>query len=498
VKLMAPVAAATLLLAMLPLAASGVDLPSLTAVQQSQAPAGFKRCGDPNLVLVFLNPDLRPAEDGYIHASGTFFIQFQARGESALKIEKFTFSFGELLPDGTDLCDTPEWVTGAVYIKDYRCDPDPADGFFVPIDTYNVPDGAYGAAVSAYDGNGQELVRYYAKAKVDNGRNEVTWAQETATVLAGGQRPFYPDRIMAWPMILPGDGQLTGIEQEAAQAGGGAAGLYIEVAEDVSGIEAFINGARLELKDVTPPDRDDDLVPCTAAGEGQVTNHAWGRAWTWDGLVTEQDVVKVRITDLSGNVAEKVVHVGDPTIGGRVVGTETDVNVEFDEPQKESDDNATAVYNVTYTTAKNAGAHADLFVRTKDGKALPEGLVARLRPNHIQMGADETLKGTMTLTGTNASLGTYDLSLVVDFLSGEVRIQKTKDFKFILNARGGTVNDTLASKSGTVQEQTRGQDLNQTAAPPPPPPETKKSPGVEGVVALLAVSAVAVAARRRR
>src|SRR6266851_5227575 len=74
----------------------GTGAPALPALlgpqtEQTQPPAGFKRCGDPNLVLVFLNPDLKPdPKDQLIHASGTFFIQFQARGDDALKVEKFT------------------------------------------------------------------------------------------------------------------------------------------------------------------------------------------------------------------------------------------------------------------------------------------------------------------------------------------------------------------------------------------------------------------------
>ncbi|MCA1812827.1 MAG: hypothetical protein LC624_02615 [Halobacteriales archaeon] len=490
--------AALLLLASVMPALAQPALPSLAPTQTlAGAPSGFKRCGDENLVLVFLNPDLTPhPDDNLIHATGTFFIQFQARGDRALQVEKFTFSFGQPLPDGIDVCQSigqgvpPAWVTDAAYIKDYRCDTTVEDGFFVPIDTYNVPDGQYGAAVSAYDKDGNELVRYYTKAIVENGRSSPNDPRDPTT-----------DKVIPWPMILPGDGTLSGPQQDAAKG----AGLYIEVAENTSSIQAFLNGALLQLKNATPPDRDDDVVPCLPSpplppesSEGQMASKPWGNAWTWDGIITQEDVVKVRVVDLNGNVAEKVVHIGDPTIGGRVLGGNPQVDIALDEAVKESDENGTAMWHVTYKTLSEQGLHADVFLQTKDGKPLPPGLEPRLRPNHVQMAGLEELHGTVQVTGTNATLGTYDLQVVVNFLNGETREQKTAPLTFKLTQKGGAVNDTIAGKGGVQAEQTRGTDINQTAAPPPAAAPAKKSPGPETPLMAAGLLAAALLVRRRR
>jgi hypothetical protein len=471
-------AASTLGIALvLTVLAAPLGVPPAEAQAPPDVPSGFQRCGDPNLVLVFMNPDLQAADDGRIHASGTFFIQFQARGEVALSIETFTFHFGVPLPGKPVNCDTPLWVTAGALIKDYRCDPEPRDGFFVPIDTYNVPDGEYVAGVSAWDANGNELVRYWATAVVENG---------------GRQTPMdprdRPDRIAPWPMILPGDGERLD----------GGQGLYIEVAEPISDIQAWLNGARLELTEGTAPARDDDLVPCTQAGEGQVRNKAWGPVYTWDGAIGPEDVVRVRVVDYWGNIAEKVVHIGDPTIGGRVVGGTPQVEIEVDSATKESDANGTAVFQVTYRTMSDTGLHGDLFLRARDGSPLPEGLEARLRPNHVMMGGNEQLRGTVTLTGTNASLGRYDLRLTVDYLSGAQRLQEGVDLTFHLTSTG-EVQDDVANKQGVAPERTRGEDLDAASAPEPEPEQEapRNTPGPE-LLAVLVAAGAALLLRRRR
>lgn len=453
----------------------------------AQGTEGFERCGDEGLALVFMNPDLEVQDDGFVHASGSFFIQFQARGERAFDIETFKFSFGKALPSGS--CATPEWVTGA-YLKNYRADYDWRDGFFVPINTCNVPDGEYAAAISAYDKDLNELVRYYTKAKVENGEGNDKDA-----------RCANPDKTAPWPMILPGDGERLD----------GGQGLYVEVGEDVSEIEAFVNGRKVALVEGTGPARDDDLVPDlgytttlrdTPVANSQLESRTYP-AFTWDGALEPGSVVKVRVTDQWGNVAEKIVHLGDPTIGGRVTLAKPDFELRVEPTDATADANGTAVYNVTYLTRTAEGLHADLYVRGADGGDLPPGIDYRLTPNHVMMGGNEDLSGTIRLIAAkDVKPGTYQVLFVANYLNGETREEKSAKLTFRVDAPPSAdflENEEAASGDEEIDAEVvrdgklDGENVTTTAVP-----EEEKSGIPIGPLAPVALIAAALALRRRR
>lgn len=406
----------------LPFVATGAFAAVLLALAgpaSAQSTDGFERCGAEDLALVFMNPDLGVQDDGFVHASGMFFIQFQARGEKAFDIETFKFSFGKPTPAST--CASPEWVTGA-YLKNYRADYDWRDGFFVPINTCNVPNGEYAAAISAYDKDLNELVRYYTKAIVTNG--EGNNAEE---------RCKQADTTKPWPMILPGDGERTD----------GGQGLYVEVGEEITSIEAFVNGVKVQLTQGEGPARDDDNVPdlgyTPTLRDTPLANSVLATrrypAFTWDGHLEMGSVVKVVVADKWGNVAEKVVHLGDPTIGGRVTLAHPEFELKVDPTDQTANAAGYADYNVTYVTKTEEGLHADLYVRGEDGGNLPEGITYRLTPNHVMMGGNEDLPGTIRLIATpQAKPGAYKVQFIASYLSGEQRLEKNVLLTFRVDA----------------------------------------------------------------
>jgi hypothetical protein len=143
-----------MMLQRLVIALSVLALLGLTPPATAQQP--FEQCGE--LQLVFRNADLQRRSDGFVHASGSFFAQFQAIGPTADEITFFGFSFGPVqspIEDDTEVggmtvCDAPPqaWFTGA-YILNYRADTNPDDGFFINLQTDLVPDGTYAAAEHA-------------------------------------------------------------------------------------------------------------------------------------------------------------------------------------------------------------------------------------------------------------------------------------------------------------------------------------------------------------
>lgn len=456
------------------------------AFAQSDA-EGFEKCGDPGLTLVFMNPDLKVQSDGYVRASGSFFIQFQARGEAAFDIESLKFSEG-VEAGGLKNCDTPEWVSEGMVLKNYRADYEPRDGFFIPINTCNVPNGKYAAGISAYDKDLKELVRYWTKAIVDNGPG-TTKAERCAN----------PDTTAPWPLILPGDG-------ERADGGGG---LYIEVAEPLSAITAWVNNVRVPLKEGLGPERDDDLLvdlgyhPAlrdSGLTSAQIEKRQYP-AYTWDGEVRTGDVVKVRAVDVWGNVAEKIVHVGDPTIGGRATLAAPDFELRVPETDKTSDASGLARYNVTYVTKSAEGLHADLYLRNESGGSdLPKGITYRMTPNHVMMGGNEDLDGAIELIAKpDTPLGTYRVLFAANYLAGAERQEKVVPLTFRVETSpetDATASEALAENGNAIpQERVRDGALDGDA-PAAPEPETAKRTPFPAPLLALAVAALVLARRR--
>ncbi|HET6404620.1 MAG TPA: hypothetical protein VFH78_08225 [Candidatus Thermoplasmatota archaeon] len=470
---------------------------ALLAAAWSLAPATaqssqdmFSKCGDPDLTLVFMNPDLRAKEDGYVHASGTFFIQFQARGERAFDIESLKFSFGAEA-NGISHCDGPEWVSEAMFLKNFRADYEPRDGFFVPINTCNVPNGTYIAGISVYDKDLKELVRYWTKAKVDNGPGN-----------SKAERCENPDTTAPWPMLLPGDGERLD----------GRQGLYIEVGEELSAIEAWVNGLKVQLTEGLGPERDDDMIvdlgyhPLlrdSGLTQAQIEKRQYP-AYTWDGTVRNGDVVKVRAVDRWGNVAEKIVHVGDPTIGGRATLAAPDFELRVPETDKTANADGIAVYNVTYITKSDEGLHADLYIRNEEGGAvLPKGITYRLSPNHVMMGGNEDLDGAITLIATpDAKIGTYRILFAANYLAGVERLEKVVPLTFRVDSIPGsdyTQNETFASDVQAIpQERVRDGSLDGERVTPAEDPQDKKRTPTPLFLALVGLAAAASMLGRRR
>lgn len=465
---------------------AAVLLAALLPSALAQDAEGFQKCGDPELTLVFMNPDLRPQEDGYMHVSGIFFIQFQARGEKAFDIEALKLSEGAEA-GGLANCDGPEWVTEGMVLKNFRADYDPRDGFFVPINTCNVPNGVYAAGISAYDKDLKEMVRYWTKAIVDNGPGATKQ-----------ERCANPDTTAPWPIVLPGDGERTD----------GGQGLYIEIAEPLASIDAWVNGRPIQLTGGEGPERDDDLVVDLGyhpaiRDAGLAQGHLEKRrypTYTWDGVLTDGDVVKVRAVDLWGNVAEKITHLGDPTIGGRATLVAPEFVLEVPTMDATADANGTATYNVTYLTKSDEGLHADLYVRAADGSAeLPPGLTYSLRPNHVMMGGNERLDGAVTLLATpDAKVGTYQVQFVANYLAGASRVDRVVPLTFRVEsvpAADARDAEAYADPARAVpQEEVRGERI--VAAATIPPPTASETPGAPLPLVLALLGAAALLRRR--
>jgi hypothetical protein len=301
-----------------------------TGPGEQAVPAGWStwamnehnQCGD--LRLLFGNQDLNrdfQAEGGIVQAQGSFFIQFQAIGEGAQDITRFSFSFGKSHPEINDneilncneaLPDNPLGKgTAGVYIPFYRSDFNSDNGFFIPIETRNVPDGDYAAAVHAYTGewpNYVEVARAWALAEVVNcAGTGAPLDYCNGEEFDDDENVIANDHTQPWPWVLPGDGQQTHDVD----------GLTIEVLEPVASINASLNGELLELEEWTPPPRDRDVIPMNDAGSDGAnplegcpadqslpplcTHQVYSYGWKWEGPIDIGDIIQVEVVDRNGN-----------------------------------------------------------------------------------------------------------------------------------------------------------------------------------------------------
>ncbi len=293
---------------------NGPDAAATPAGWNTWSQSEHNQCGD--LQLIFGNSDLNrdmQSDEGIVYAEGSFFIQFQAIGDGAEDITRFSFSFGkshedinnnEVLNCNESLPDNPLGKgTAGVYIPFYRSDFDAEDGFFIPIETRNVPDGEYAAAVHAYTGdfpNYQEVARAWAMAEVVN-------CEGTGESYCNGEEfdddpdVIANDNTNPWAWVLPGDGEQSDDED----------GLTIEILEPVVEITALVNGEEVQLDNWTPPPRDRDVMPLNDPGgelEGCVADAAplciheeYSEGWSWDGDIEIGDVIQIEAIDRNGN-----------------------------------------------------------------------------------------------------------------------------------------------------------------------------------------------------
>jgi hypothetical protein len=447
------------LLALLLLGAALAILPAGSAQTYS--------CGD--VQLIFKNPDLQPKPDGFVHAQGQFFVQFQAIGADADKIKVFGFSFGPATHNfDQSMCAYPAWVTGA-YFPNYRADRDPTDGFFIPVKTTLVPDGTYAAAVHAYDANNNELARFWALAIVDNCDTQPTAAQERCD--GDAAQALSHDKTAPWPIILPGDGQaLEGRK------------LTIEFGEQLSSLSVFINGRNVTEELVPWEGRlwDADYVPDYGPGgaSGAVappctqpyhTCVHYGPAYEWTVRdLTDQDVVRVEARDLAGNLAVKDIHIGSSVGSGAITAELPIIRVTADSTRAELAPGKSALFRFRLANDGNGEGHP--FAEA----SVPEGFLYEWNPVHVVVPPGAVRDQELTVTAGMAP-GTYTVNATFRYQAGAEKKAITTPLEI-------RVSGTPAST-----ETTTGTDTKPAFAPPLPPV----------VLALAALAWRRVASRRK-
>lgn len=468
-----------------------------------------KQCGE--LKLVFRNPDLQEdPEDGKVHASNRFFIQFQAVGETADQVVRFAFSFGK----GHEALDNPQLncndaigpnpagkgVTGG-YLLYYRSDYEPRDGFFVPILTTNVPDGDYHAAVHAYNAAGDEIARAWAPAVVEN--CEGTGSASGTCSPQGAQAN---DKVQPWPMVLPGDGEQTN----------GIDGLTVEFGEAVQNdtFQVSVNGEVLDHEWWEAPMRDSDLQPmndesndehpmqeCTVSARNVCTRMQYGFAYKVEGIdIFEGDIIRVSALDNNDNLVVKTIHFGKDTSAGGVTSQCAEVQFELlDSDNVELPPNAVHDFPMRLANVGSSDAHVNLVAEYNESKNFSVEFTG-VQEDHghkdmvhsqIEPGGQNLFNLTVT-TGADALEGTHEIVAALDYnCDGEPREQAIKMFVSVKEgATGGrsTKIDTAAENNTTVENEEPAQVEEDTPAP---------GIGVLALVGMAALGAVAVLRRRR-
>lgn len=430
-------------------------------------------CGDLDLIL--LNPDLQPGSDGFIRASGNAFVQFQAIGTDADKIETFGFSFGAYTTQfPEDVCDLPLWVTGQ-QVLNYRADTDPSDGFFINLQTGLVPDGQYTAAVHAYDAQDNELARFWASAIVENcDTDTLPGVQRCGDDAAQMQRV---DATMPWPIVLPGDG-LTPADVN---------GFTVEFAEELADLKVSLNGDDVtdQLAEWAGREWDNDYLPgygpnglatiiaAECSQQPPQDCQFLGVAYEWTGRqLTEDDVLRVEATDLAGNVATKDIHVGSGVTGGAITSELPILAWSVDQIQAEAIPGEDVLFRFTIRNSGGATGHpfAD--------QIMPAGWGFEWRPVHVPVasGSQEDQEFLVRVP-SNATEGTFDVTAIMNY----DQAGNDKQLQQLLR-----VTVTGEQAAANQQEAENGADGD----------DNKKSPGP--TLPILVVAAAAVALRRRR
>lgn len=440
----------------------------LAATLAMPVQAQTHNCGD--IQLIFRNPDLQPGPDGFIHAQGQFFAQFQAIGKDADKITVFGFSFG---PQTTDVdesaCATPVWATGA-YLPNYRADSDPTDGFFIPIKTQLVPDGTYAAAVHAYDGQGKELARFWAKAVVDNCDAAPTPAQEKCDT--DPTQMVKHDKTAPWPMVLPGDGKAPADHK-----------LTLEFGEALANLTVYLNGVDISSQMEKWDGRlwDGDYVPdygpygvggplphCQAPAPAQNCEH-YGPAYQWKGRdLLDSDVLRIEATDLAGNKAVKDVHIGSSVAGGAVTDGEPKLEYSVDNIEIVAEAGKSALFR--FKISNNGGGTGHPFADA----VVPKDWTFEWQPVHVVVAPGETKDQELVVTvPANVAQGKYAVNATLTYEAAGSSKVLAQPLSIVV----GKVPAAQPTGSGSATT------------------SSKKSVGVEPIFAL---GAVAVLFARRR
>lgn len=438
----------------------------LVAVPQPAA-AQIHNCGE--IQLIFLNPDLQPREDGFIHAAGQFFAQFQAIGAAADQIEVFGFSFGPQTADFDETaCTAPIWFTGP-YVINYRADRDPEDGFFIPLKTSLVPDGTYAAAVHAYDANNNELARFWAKAVVDN-------CDDGGTGRCDGDIPqnTLHDTTAPWPIVLPGDGQA--LEGHT---------FTVEFAETLSSYTVTLNGGDItsQMTEWEGRQWDADYFPDYGpAGVGNAiappctlpfhTCIHYGPAYEWTGRpLTGTDFLRIEALDLAGNRAVKDIHVGSSVAGGAITDAAANLVITAEQVKQATEAGQPTVFRFKITNSGGGTAHP--FTSTEG----PEGWQLQFTPHKpVPPGGTDTQELTVTPPAGTAP-GDYAVNATISYSEAG----QQKDNKYALTVTVGGTGAPAGAPTSTG-----------------PDSEGKSSPGATPLLALAGLAAAAIALRRRK
>jgi MYXO-CTERM domain-containing protein len=424
-------------------------------------------CGD--IQLVFRNPDLQPREDGYIHAQGQFFIQFQAIGPEADKIKVFGFSFGPYTTEvDQGACSQPVWFTGT-YVLNYRADRDPADGFFIPIKTPLVPDGVYAAAVHAYDESNNELARFWGRAIVDNCDTQPTPVQERCGNDAAQMTAH--DKTAPWPIVLPGDG--APLEGKT---------LSIEFGEPLANFTVLLNGEDITAQFAEWPGRiwDADNFPDYGPGglnsvvaapcsQPYHTCEKYGPAYEWNGrALTDQDVLRIVAIDLAGNRAVKDIHIGSSVASGAVTQQAPILSYTVDRQEQTAEPGDSIVFG--FRISNNGGGTGHPFAQA----TAPQGWGVEWQPAHVVVEPGQTQAQELVVEVPAGALpGRYQVNATLKYSAGGQEKVLAQPLAVIVDA----VPMGVPGPAATTTD------------------EGKDTPGV-GVVALLLALAL-VAARRR-
>lgn len=447
---------------------------ALLAFVPSPAAAQVNGCGP--FEIVFRNPDLQPdPSTGFITAEGAFFAQFQVIGEGADQVTKMGFSFGAYTADFNEsqVCSLPPqaWFSGQ-QILNYRADTDPSDGFFINLQTPLVPDGEYTAAVHAFDDADNELGRFWAKAIVNNCDGDAPTARCDGDAAQNANH----DLTAPWPMMLPGDG---------LKLPDGTTGFSLEFAEQLSNLVVYLNGLDVtaELEQWEGREWDDDLIPgygpyglgnilvpeCSQQPPQECAH--LGVAYRWNTRpMTNDDVIRVEATDLSGNLAVKDIHIGSSVAGGAITDAAPNLQITVDQIKQDAAPGQAVIFRFDITNSGGGTAHP---FTSQSG---PEGWDIQWTPHKpVPPGGSDVQELTVT-PPANALAGDYIVNATISYPEGG----QQKDNAYTLTV---TVGGPAAATAGT--------EGASTSAP------AKDSPGAPALALVMAVVAVALVLRRR-
>jgi hypothetical protein len=393
-------------------------------------------CGD--ITLILLNPDLQPGSDGFIRASGNFFVQFQAIGEGADRIANFGFSFGAYtaqVPE--DVCSLPPqaWWTGQ-QILNYRADTNADDGFFINLQTPLVPDGQYTAALHAYDASDNELARFWASAIVENCDDAVDPAGLIERCDGDVEQIVRNDFIMPWPIVLPGDG-LTTADVD---------GFTLEFAEELSALTVLLNGEDITAELTGWEGRlwDDDLIPgygpyglanilvpeCSQQPPQECSHLGVAYQWT-ERQLTEDDVLRVEATDLAENVGTKDLHIGSGVTSGAISADIPVLEWSVDRQRATVGPGEPALFRFTITNRGGSTGHP--FAEQE----VPADWQYEWQPAHVPVdsGTSEAQEFIVT-PPADATTGVHEVKAFMNYVQQGVDKQLRQDL--VVEVVGGT------------------------------------------------------------